>query len=247
MNYFDVFGQKKTVFAMLHLRGLDHEDVLERTKREIEIFLSSGIDAMVVENYFGSEDDVEEILKYMQKEYPAVNYGVNMLDNDFRGFEAAGKYGAKFIQLDSVAGHLEPEEDEKFSANISLWRKKTNAVVLGGVRFKYQPYRSGRSLHEDLNIGMRRCDAIVVTGSGTGVETELSKIIEFRSIIGDFPLIVGAGITPENCEERLSIADGAIIGSYFKDTYKDKGEVDASHVKRMMDVIAGIKTRGEVI
>jgi predicted TIM-barrel enzyme len=238
MNYFDVFGQKKTVFAMLHLKGDGHKDILDRTKREIDIYLSNGINTMIVENYFGSEDDVEGILGYMQKEYPDVRYGVNMLDNDFRGFEAAGKYGAKFIQLDSVAGHLSPDEDKLFDSNISQWRKNTNAVVLGGVRFKYQPYRSGRSLTEDLKIGMRRCDAVVVTGSGTGVETELSKIIEFRAIIGDFPLIVGAGITPDNCEERLSITNGAIIGSYFKDSYRDEGEVDTVHVKKIVDVIA---------
>ncbi|MDR2816551.1 MAG: hypothetical protein LBB62_07610 [Proteiniphilum sp.] len=243
MNYFDVFGQKKTVFAMLHLKGDNRQDILERTKREIEIYLSNEINAMVVENYFGSENEVEEILRFMQKDYPDVLYGVNMLDNDAGGFEAAGKYGAKFIQLDSVAGHLEPEEDERFDLNISQWRKNTNAVVLGGVRFKYQPYKSGRPLDEDLKIGLRRCDAIVVTGSGTGVETELSKITEFRSIIGGFPLIVGAGITPENCEERLSIVDGAIIGSYFKDTYKDNGEVDAGHVKKIMDVVKEINKK----
>jgi predicted TIM-barrel enzyme len=243
MNYFDVFGQKRTVFAMLHLKGTNQQDILERTKREIEIYLSNEINAMIVENYFGSEDDVEEILKFMQKEHPDILYGVNMLNNDARGFEVAGKYGAKFIQLDSVAGHLEPEEDERFGVNISQWRKNTNAAVLGGVRFKYQPYKSGRSLDEDLKFGLQRCDAIVVTGSGTGVETELSKIIEFRSIIGTFPLIVGAGITPENCEERLSIANGAIIGSYFKDTYKDTGELDASHVKKVMGVIKEINKK----
>jgi predicted TIM-barrel enzyme len=243
MNYFDVFGKKKTIFAMLHLKGNGHKAVLDRTKREIDIYLSNGIKAMIVENYFGSEDDVEGILRYMQKEYPGVAYGVNVLGNDARGFEAAGKYGAKFIQLDSVAGHLAPDEDKAFDSNISLWRKNTNAVVLGGVRFKYQPYRSGRSLTEDLKIGMQRCDAIVVTGSGTGVETELSKIIEFRTIVGDFPLIVGAGITPENFEERLSMTNGAIIGSYFKDTYKDEGEVAEDHVKRIVDVATKINAK----
>lgn len=243
MNYFDVFGCKKTIFAMLHLKGGSHTEVLERAKREIEIYLSNGIDALVVENYFGSEDDAEDVLNYLSAHYPNARYGVNILDNDARGFEAAAKYGAKFIQLDSVSGHLAPEEDAVFDGKIAGWRKSTNAVVLGGVRFKYQPYKSGRSLEEDLKIGIQRCDAVVVTGSGTGVETELSKIKEFRSIIGGFPLIVGAGIKPENSKERLAIAEGAIIGSYFKDTYKDDGEVDASHVKKMVEVFSSFKNK----
>jgi len=240
MRYFDVFGKEKVIFAMLHLKGENSASIMDRTKREIDIYLSNNIDALVVENYFGSEDDVEQILKYLSDELPAIMYGVNMLDNDMRGFEAAAKYNAKFIQLDSVAGHLTPDDDIVFAEKMSNWRKLTPAVVLGGVRFKYQPYKSGRTLEEDLKIAMNRCDAIVVTGTGTGVETEISKIKEFRSIISDFPLIVGAGVTPDNCQKCLAIANGAIIGSYFKDNYKDDGEVDSSHVKKLKDTINNI-------
>ncbi|MDR2008858.1 MAG: hypothetical protein LBQ22_00040 [Bacteroidales bacterium] len=240
MKYFDVFGKKKIIFAMLHLKGENSTIIMERTKREIDIYLSNNIDALIVENYFGSEDDVEQVLKYLNSEFPDIMYGVNMLDNDARGFEAAAQFNAKFIQLDSVAGHLTPDDDIAFAEKMNQWRKLTPAVVLGGVRFKYQPYKSGRTLEEDLKIGINRCDAIVVTGSGTGVETEISKIKEFRSVIGDFPLIVGAGVTPDNCKERLALANGAIIGSYFKDNYKDDGEVDCSHVKKMIDTIINI-------
>ena len=52
-------------------------------------------------------------------------------------------------------------------------------MLLGGVRFKYQPVHSGRTLEEDLRIGMERCDAIVCTGEGTGIPTPLGKVEEF--------------------------------------------------------------------
>ena len=95
-------------------------------------------------------------------------YGVNALHNDALGFELAKKYGASFIQLDSVAGHLTPEDDAVFGESIAKWRAGYDGFVIGGVRFKYQPYLSGRTLEEDLHIGMSRCDAIAVTGEGTG-------------------------------------------------------------------------------
>ena len=41
-------------------------------------------------------------------------------------------------------------------------------------------------------------------------------------------------MTPDNCEKQLHVGDAAIVGSYFKDTYKDHGEVDAQHVKQMI-------------
>ena len=45
---------------------------------------------------------------------------------------------------------------------------------------------------------MTRCDAIVVTQDATGQETPMEKINEFRKIIGDFPLVIGAGMTADN-------------------------------------------------
>ena len=88
---------------------------------------------------------------------------------------------------------------------------------------------------------MTRCDAIVVTQDATGQETSMEKINEFRKIIGDFPLVIGAGMTADNCAEQLSVGDAAIVGSYFKDTYKDTGDVDLSHIKSFMKAVSKIR------
>ena len=109
--------------------------------------------------------------------------------------------------------------------------------MIGGVRFKYQAYLSGRELAEDLAIGLRHCDAIAVTGSGTGVDTDTDKIREFRQHLGDFPLVIGAGMTVSQVAEKLALADAAIVGSTFKDTRKDSGEVSETHVMEFMDAV----------
>lgn len=236
-----VFGGCKPILGMIHLKTDGTATMIERAKKEIDLLLLNDVTAVVIENYFGSEEDVEIVLDYLQHERRDVVYGVNMLDNDARGFEAAAKYNAKFIQLDSVAGHLTPEEDYIFAKTMEEWKRNTKALVLGGVRFKYQPYKSGRSLKEDLRLGMERCDAIVVTGDGTGLPTAIEKIQSFRGFIGDFPLIVGAGMTPESCFEQLSLADGAIVGSYFKDTYKDDGDMSAQHIRALMETVEGMR------
>jgi len=230
-SFLELFKTVKPILGMIHLKGDNGEEKLSIAKREIDQLIENGIDAVIIENYFGSPEDVEEVLKYIFKERKDIIYGINILDNDQKGFELAIKYDAKFIQIDSVAGHLEIENDEIYNEFIQKMREQTNAFILGGVRFKYQPYLSGRSLEEDLKIGMSRCDGIVVTGTGTGIETNVDKIKEFRAIIGDeFPLIVGAGLTAENCSSQLELADGAIVGSYLKDNYKDNGNVSVEHV-----------------
>jgi hypothetical protein len=237
-RFLDLFQTRKPVLAMIHLKGNGREEKLEIAKKEIDLLVENGIDAVIVENYFGNPDDVEEVLKYIFNERKNIIYGINVLDDDLKAFELAMKYEAKLIQIDSVAGHLQIEEDEKFHDFINQMRTQTNAVVLGGVRFKYQPYLSGRTLEEDIKIGMSRCDGIVVTGTGTGMETDLEKIKEFRKLIGNhFPLVVGAGLTAENCRTQLAIADSAIIGSYLKDSYKDTGDVSVDHVKSFMNAV----------
>lgn len=229
-----LFGDKKFILAMLHLKGSSDSEVLERAKREIEIYRANRVDAVVVENYFGSPAQVESVLHYLDSQNINIIYGINLLDDDQKGFELAKKYHARFIQLDSVAGHLTPEDDSAFEQFIAQQRLESDIAVFGGVRFKYQPYKSGRSLEEDLTLGMQRCDAIVVTGDATGEETSVNKIREFKAIIGDFPLIIGAGITVDNCQQQLALASGAVVGSYFKDTFKDTGNVCAEHVIQLM-------------
>lgn len=237
----ELFKNDKPIFGMLHLKGESNEEILKRAIDEIKIYVDNGVDAVVVENYFGKPHHVEIVLQHLKEHTTDITYGVNLLDNDVLGFEMAKKYDAKFIQLDSVAGHLIVEEDVEFNEFMQKNRQECKALVFGGVRFKYQPYNSGRSLEEDLKIGMTRCDAIVVTGDATGMETNSDKIKSFRSIIGEFPLIIGAGITPSNCKEQLELANGAIVGSYFKDTYKDTGDVDENHVKEMISAVNKVR------
>ena len=64
---------------------------------------------------------------------------------------------------------------------IKLYRSRYSGYIIGGVRFKHQPYLSGRSLEDDLKSAMTRCDAIAVSQDETGQETSMEKILEFRN------------------------------------------------------------------
>lgn len=240
--FLSLFQSKKPVFAMLHLKGDTPEEKVAIAKKETALYYDNGVDAVIVEDYFGRKNEVETVLQWLQKEHPDKVYGINVLDNFHKSFEWAVLYGAKFIQIDSVAGHLPPGPlDAAYAAMVAAYRAAAPVFVLGGVRFKYQPVLSGRSLEEDLKLGMQRCDAMVVTGEGTGMDTDDAKISEFRRVLGpDFPLVVGAGTTPQNAAEKLSLADAAIVGSTFKDTGKDTGDVSAEKVKAFITAVRAL-------
>lgn len=235
--FLEIFKTAKPVMAMLHLKGENRDERLERAVVEADIYAGCGVDAMIIEDYYGDVVDVEQALAFLSKHRPHYNLGVNVLDNFPKSYEFALKYGARFMQVDSVCGHLEPGDEEAYFEMIEGYRQDKKVAVIGGVRFKYQPYLSNRSLEEDLRIGMKHCDAIAVTGAGTGVNTDTEKISQFRNIVGDFPLIVAAGMTKETVKEKLSIGDAAIVGSTFKDTRKDTGDVSAAHVAEFMDEV----------
>lgn len=220
---------------MLHLLSDAKMNALDRAIKEIAIYEEAGIDAFLVENYFGSAHDCAAVLKWLCENKPDALYGVNILGDIDTAFSLANTYHAKFIQIDSVCGHLRPQQDNALDAHLKALRAQSNACVLGGVRFKYQPVRSGRTLEEDLAIGMNRCDCVVVTGAGTGIETPEEKILSFKKTLGDFPIITGAGVTLDTIRHTLGISDGVIVGSYFKDAHRDFGEVNREFVRAFME------------
>lgn len=233
----------KPVFAMLHLTGATATERLLTARRETAALVAGGVDGVIVENYFGNKDDVRAILEWLSEHPPGVAIGLNVLRDYRLAFDLAEEFPVDFIQIDSVAGHLAPAEDADYAAELAQRRAYTDAALFGGVRFKYQPVQSGRSEEEDLRIGMERCDAIVVTGDATGQPTGLDKIRRFRAVTGPgFPLLIGAGLTATSAAQQLSVADGAIVGSFFKDTRVDTGIVLGAHVTELMDVVRGVRT-----
>lgn len=237
-----VFAVRKPILGMLHLKGHDRADIVARALRESEIMVANGIDGLIVEDYYGSAQDVEAVLERLAATPPGVPYGVNVLDDGPASFALAERYGARFVQMDSVAGHLTAADDEAFAADHARWRARSSVLLLGGVRFKYQPVLSGNPLAVDLRVATGRCDAVVVTGPGTGMETSAQKVREFRDALGwAFPLIVGAGLTPENCADTLAIADAAIVGSSLKDTLEADGDVSGARVAELMAAVRTIR------
>ena len=233
-KFLNTFKTEKPIIGMLHLLGDSPQGRIDNAIEEMKLMTQHGVSAVLVENYFGGVDDVENVLAVLQRDYPDVICGVNVLGDLETAYKFADRYGAKFIQVDSVCGHLIPARERSYFERVDAFREECDALLLGGVRFKYQPVCSGRSLEEDLNLGRQHCDAIVVTGAGTGISTDLEKIKEFRTILGEFPLIVGAGMTDVTVAEQLQYADGGIVGSFFKYNGDAYGYMDPQRVERFM-------------
>lgn len=79
--FLEIFKVNKPILAMLHLKGATHAERLDHVLREADIYAQNGVDAMIVEDYFGDALDVELALKLLRKQRPSYTLGVNVLDN----------------------------------------------------------------------------------------------------------------------------------------------------------------------
>ncbi len=223
---------------MLHLAGRSQKEKVNRALEETRIYEEGGFDGVIVEDYHGEINDVIGVLDIFKKQSNNIILGINILRNPYLAFEFAQEYNARFVQFDTIQTSLtETLNPKRFNERkySELRKKYPDVAVFGGVRFKYIP-PTGKSLEEDIKDGMNKCDALVTTGEGTGIETPTQKLIDFKKIMGNFPLVIGAGINYMNIREQIKIADGAIIGSYVKN-YDTRAIVQKGKVQRLVEMI----------
>jgi len=217
---------------MIHLAGKNQEDIIHRATEELKIYEEEGVDGAIIEDYHGTNEDFGFVLKTMPVEEFKLVLGINSLRTPYLSIEIAHHFKARFVQFDDVLG---PED------RYQIERENYDYIsVLGGVRFKYTP-PTGNSLEEDLEQAKLRCDAIVTTGEGTGIETPIEKLRQFRNSLPNFPLIVGAGVNLDNAYEQLTITDGAIVGSYFKPEGNTHLPVDRKRVRDLMEIVRKLR------
>lgn len=214
--------------ASLLLRFSDEK--ISRSLEELAIYEQEGVNGAIVEDYHGSPENIKETLKQSQGRFNLV-IGINVLRNPYSAFRLAQEYGARFVQFDSVQT---PDLDLELYDRMR--KEFPNIAVLGGVGFKYTS-PTGNPLKVDLMEAIPRCEAIVTTGSGTGIETPTQKLRAYKKLLWEFPLVVGAGVNLQNVYEQLEICDGAIIGSYFKPKGDTHLPIERKRIKSLINIV----------
>lgn len=74
-------------------------------------------------------------------------------------------------------------------------------------------------------------DVVCTSGVATGHEADVAKIETFRAAIGDIPLAIASGITPENAKRYAGLVDMILVATginYEADFYNiDPARLDA--------------------
>ena len=151
----------------------------------------------------------------------------------------------QFVRVEGFAfAHVADEGISQSSAGSLLRFRRAIGAEQVQVWADVKKKHSSHAITADVPIGetaaaveFMRANAIIVTGSATGEEPSDADVRAVRRSCR-LPLILGSGITADNVGQFHQMADGFIVGSYFKRNGRWSEPVDPARVERFMRAVA---------
>lgn len=259
------FKNPKPVIGMVHLPALPGTKfnklslpkITQWAVKDAKALEQGGADGLLIENYNDipfSKDIVDpHIVSAMTVIVNAIKtevnipYGINVLRNDWCaavGIAAITK--AKFVRVNVFSGAMitdqgviegDPKGCIEYRDNIAPKLKILADVwVKHGTPLKLKGRLSIAQTAKDT-VYRGLADAIILTGEGTGEPVNLNELQTVRKAVPDRPILIGSGIGPDNIKKYIDLADGFIIGTYFKREGKIGKPVGKDSVEKIIKIL----------
>jgi membrane complex biogenesis BtpA family protein len=254
----------KVIIGMIHLLPLpgapryggDVSAVREAAMRDAEALAAGGVHGLMIENFGDVPFYPGRVPAHVVAEMTAiavevrrrfnVPLGINVLRNDGQSALAvAHAAGAQFIRVNILCGAR--VADQGIIQGIAHDLLRDRAVlqaerigIFADVDVKHSAALAPRSLEDDVHDTIERglADALIVSGAGTGKPTDPAHVTAARSAAGKTPVFIGSGVTEATLATLLQHADGAIIGTAFKQGGLATNPVDPDRVRKLMQAAA---------
>lgn len=266
-GFTELFKNTKPIIGCIHLHALpgapsyksNFEDVLEKALWETRIYMKYGLDGLIVENFrdvpfYPDQLPAETIASLavvtrLVKSTFLGPVGVNALRNDAAAaLSAAHSAKADFIRVNVHTGAAITDQgivEGKAYQTLRL-RKNLQApiLILADVRVKHASPLGNTSLDQEIRDNVERglADAIVVSGIATGEAVDQEELAQAVKASGK-PVIIGSGVTFDNLDTLYPLADGFIVGSYFKHDGHAQDDLDENRVKQFMELYRKLEKR----
>ena len=253
----------KPVIGVIHLPPLpgsplyrgwekNFEEIIDKALKDAMALTEGGVDAIIVENYGDKPFEPRvrrpetiaalSVIVREVKKATGLIVGVNVLRNSApEALAIAYVAGASFIRVNSLvypryapSGILEPVARELIELKTKL---NADIQILADIHVKHSVSIPGLTIEEEAKEAVERglADALIVTGTRTGEPVE-PKDVALAKTAGK-PVLIGSGITPKNIRLYWRIANGFIVGSYFKQERRPENPVVVARVKELMDLV----------
>ena len=239
--------------------GMPLDDIVEYTMQEVEDLIACGVDGFIVENHgdipfikperfpyetVAAMSVVGAEVRKAAKKY-GLALGVNCLANAaIPALSVAKAISADFIRVNQFVNAYVANEGfvEGLAGDILRYRKHIDAqniAIFADVHVKHGSHAivADRTILEQAkDVLFFSGDVLICTGQRTG-DAPTDEELRTMKFTPEVPVIVGSGMTPDNLNRILSIADGGIVASYFKKNGVWYNKVEKDRAMCFMDKV----------
>ncbi|MEJ2412083.1 MAG: BtpA/SgcQ family protein [Anaerolineales bacterium] len=262
----DLFKVDKPVIAMVHMRALPGDPgydpdkgldwIYELARKDLLALQEGGVDAVMFSNEFSLPylTEVEPITTASMAALIAqlkidlhIPFGVNVLWDPIASIDLAVATGASFVR-EIFTG--------VYGSDFGLWNTNCGEVIRHQVAVNGQDVRLFFNIVPEsaAYLGSRdiadiarstvfntQPDAICVSGLTAGTETSTQTLQIVKDAIPDTYVFANTGVNVDNVADQLAVADGAIIGTAFKEEGSTWNPVSQKRVEELMGKIQDIR------
>lgn len=211
----------------------------ERTLANIDVLMGEGAAGCFLINHDFGVDEFLPIVRDVRAAKPDLWIGLNFLAvtglSAFPRLAALEREGCRIDAYWADDARIdERAADQKEAREIAQSRSGWCGMYFGGTAFKKQRPVAAQDYGRSGEIARDWMDVVCTSGQATGVEAEDSKIETFRDAVGDTPLALASGITPENAA-RYAMVDCFMVatGINYEGNFYD---IDPARLRRLLDV-----------
>ncbi len=233
------------------------KDIARAAAEDAHVLARAGFDAVIVEN-FGDAPFTPKVsavtVSAMTVAVLAVReacgeamVGVNVLRNDAQAaLSIACATGALFVRVNihtgarvTDQGLIQGEAGETLRLRRALGAEHVR--IWADVDVKHSAPLGARSIEDEAVECEERglCDAVLVTGEGTGRPVDKAKLRAVRGRV-KVPVYAASGATIETLSELRAACSGVIVGSALRTDGRAGGRVDASRAKGFADAFRAV-------
>jgi len=189
-----------------------HTINLEQVQYNTHLCHNNGINDVflinhIIHNWKRASFDFFNYLNWIKETYPDMNVGVNYLQlPTLDAIKETERIGFDYLWADkSYINKNTLHEALLIKENIS------NVKYFGCVAFKYQ--KPEEDLEWTCKTATTFMDVVTTSGEATANAPSIEKIRAMKQYIGDIPLAIASGITPENKSSYEEWVDYFLVAS----------------------------------
>ena len=167
----------------------------------------------------------------------ALPIGFNVLRNDARAALAlCAACGGSFIRVNVHTGAMVTDQGliEGEAHDTLRFRERVcpDAQIFADVQVKHAVPLGDLPIEIAARDTVERglADALIVSGNGTGVATDVTDVERVRAACPRTPILIGSGIGADNVGDYLRLVNGVIVGSSLKRDGKLANPIDVKRV-----------------